>query len=250
MQLTSLLLGICLFSTVVACPPPSAWQEDKLPAASELIDRFIAALGSEMKISGIEQVRIKARYTNPSSETTGQFELLYHTGKVLYRERTPEGGEVKWGFDGQSWWQQMGRTEEIVPMNDEQQAIASQSLFFTPRFLSWRDFDGTVEVVESPPFRGTDVWRLKFTDTNGYEVERMFDRDSGMLVASHTKTGAIEFVVVYEFEQRGDVMWLSKLVNEMTVEDSGKPHVTEVEFTEFDFDSELDESEFLGSVDK
>ncbi|MGI9518492.1 MAG: hypothetical protein ACR2NP_15660 [Pirellulaceae bacterium] len=236
---TGKLLACFVLLCLLICSTAYGQQKESLPSADDVLEAFYESLGGEMAIAGMSEIRFKGTFGGPAS---GNLEVKYKDGKFAFEYDLEGFGRLRQGFDGTSWWRSMP-DQQIEVLEGEDKAMASQLSFCTPQFLDWRDFDGTIEVVEAADFRGTDVWHLTFTDEVGAAVNRFFDQESGLLVASNLKTKQADSTTLYEFEEFEGVLWASRIISETRIDGVDEMYSTEILFTEYDFDAELDDDE-------
>ncbi len=233
-------LGLCLSAV--------AQENRQPPTADEVLDGFYEALGGEMAITGIDQVRITGESAEPM---TGEMELLYKEGKMLMRFTSygPSGESIT-GFDGKAWWRRPPGTETAQEISDEDLALVQHFALFTPQFLAWRDFAGSIEVTDTSEFHGHRVWHLKFTNPDGQVIDRYYDRDTGLLLGNRIEIERIEHVTLYEFKDINGVKWVSTATLKQTVDSVESEYDVKLTFTDFDFDVDLDDEQFAGPSDK
>ncbi|MGI9518490.1 MAG: hypothetical protein ACR2NP_15650 [Pirellulaceae bacterium] len=239
---------ILLLAGLMIATPTWGQQQETLPSPDEVLDAFYEVLGGEMAIAGIEQVRITGESAEPMS---GDLELLYKDGKVLMRF-TSDGvsGESVTGFNGKVWWRHLPSTPDPQQISDDERAMVQHFALFTPQFLTWREHEGSTEVTDTTEFRGNRVWHLKFTDTDGQVVDRYFDQNTGLLLGARIETSLIEHVTLYEFTDIDGVMWVSAVTAEQKVDDVAAEYDIQLNFSDFDFDVDLDDEQFAGPGDQ
>ncbi|MGI9518491.1 MAG: hypothetical protein ACR2NP_15655 [Pirellulaceae bacterium] len=214
-------------------------QTGTLPSADDVLDAFYEALGGEMAIAGIDQVRITGRSEEPMPAS---MELLYKDGKMLFRNSNA-GQESVTGFDGKTWWRKLPGTVRPKELSGQNRAMARHFALFSPRFLKWPEINQSIEVVESISFRGNQAWQMAFTDSDGQVVDRYFDRNTGLLLASRIKTSHFEQLFIYEFKDVDGVMWVTAVTGMLTYSVDSDYEVG-VEFTDFDFNARFDDGIF------
>ncbi|MGI9518493.1 MAG: hypothetical protein ACR2NP_15665 [Pirellulaceae bacterium] len=237
-SLTNSLLAGFLFIWIQAWTAVASGQQQTLPSADEVLDAFYEALGGEMAISSVSDVRFTGSYGRP-----GNLEVKYKSGKFVLGYDMGDSGQLRLGFDGTKWWRSHPR-RRIEILQGEDMAMARQYSVCSPRFLEWRDIDGAVEIVEGTDFRGTAVWHVKFTDDEGVVVDRFFDQESGLLVATKVESEKADSTMLYEFEDFEGVLWASRLVNETKIKGNENVYATEILFTDYDFDAQLNDDDF------
>ena len=105
-------------------------------------------------------------------------------------------------------------------------------------------------MVEATEFRGTAVWRLRFSNDEEMTLDRFFDRESGLLVAVTIKAGSTNVTTLYEFEEHAGVLWPGKLTTISEINEYTASPTTEIQFTDFVSDAELEDHEFEMSSDE
>ncbi|MGI9517824.1 MAG: hypothetical protein ACR2NP_12305, partial [Pirellulaceae bacterium] len=227
----------------LACSTSNAVGQEqvRLPSVDEVLNNFSEALGGEMAIAGMSEVQFKGSF---SGQTSGELEVKYKDGKYVFTYTLEGVGRVQQGFDGKNWWRSLPGKEKEA-MVGEEAAMARQFAICTPQFLNWREFDGTIEVVERTEMRGKDVWRLTFIDKDDVTKDRYFDREAGLLVvASLRESHPVSSTTLYKFEDFEGVLWPTRITSESRINGAAESITTVIEFTEFDFDVQLDDDEF------
>ncbi len=220
-------------------------QQESLPSADDVLDAFYEALGGEMALAGMSEIMVRGSYGGASS---GTIEAKYKDGKFLFEYHTDGFGKTRHGFDGKTWWRSI-QDQPAAELEGKERAMSRHFTLLPPQFLNWRNFEGTTEVVEATDFRGTAVWRLRFSSDDGIVLNRFFDRDSGLLVAVTLKAPKTNTTTLYEFEEHEGVLWPCNIKTESEINDFTASAKTEVQFTEFEVNAELDDAEFAMSED-
>ncbi|MGI9517823.1 MAG: hypothetical protein ACR2NP_12300 [Pirellulaceae bacterium] len=237
----ALLCGSFLLSFAIACHATceSRAQQANTPEAAEVIDDFIEALGSEMMLSSIESCRIGGRVAGPVS---GDMEVRCKGQNFVSEMQYSASTTVTFGLTDGTWWTQNGdssRTSIEGAMANAIQSVNLTNLYFR----SWPEFDGTIEVVGPADFREQETWELRFTSKNDAEVNRFFDRESGLLVGCRYDLQGSNFEWSYEYSEVEDMLWISRAVaHQESVE-------FELTFTDFDLEAEIDDSIFALDTD-
>ena len=215
-------------------------QVEAIPEADGVLGAFYEALGGEMALAGMSEITVSGNYSGASS---GTIEAMYKDGKFLFEYETDGVGTIRQGFDGQIWWRSYPG-QPAAELEGKERSLSRHYTLLPPQFLNWRNFAGTIEVVEATDFRGADVWRLRFTDDDDIELNRFFDRESGLLIAVTLKAGSTNVTMLYEFEDHAGVLWPGKITTISEINEFTASPTTEVQFTDFVDDAELDDDEF------
>ena len=246
-RLTSFTLALVLCLTC-SNQVALAQEQASLPSVEEVLDNFYEALGGEMAIAGMSEVQLKGSYRG---QVSGEFEIKYKEGKYVFTYTLDGVGRVQQGFDGKHWWQSLpGQERQAV--EGEAAAMARSSAVCTPQFLDWREFDGTIEVVARIELHGKAVWHLTFTDQDEVVIDRYFDCESGLMVTAtldnKSNPGPVSTTTNYEFEDFEGVLWPTRITGETRIQGAAESSTTVIEFTDFDFDAQLDDDEFTMSA--
>ena len=232
-----LLYGSFLLSFMVACHAAceSRAQHADNPEAADVIDGFIEALGSEMMLSSIESCRIRGRVEGPVS---GDMDVRCKGQNFVSELHYSATTTMTYGLTDGIWWMQTGDRSSRKTIEGAM-SNAIQSLNLTNlRFRSWPEFDGTIEVVGPADFREQKTWELRFTGENGTEVNRFFDRDSGLLVGCRYDVEGSSYEWTYDYSEVEGMSWITRAV---AYQEGGN---FELKFTDFEIDAEIDDSIF------
>ena len=233
-----MLLAFCSWMVT----PTIAQQIETLPDASAVLEAFYAALGGEMAIAGMDEAVFRGTY---EGEPPGTVEFRYKDRRFRHDFDFRGHGVVTQGFNGSRVWQ-LSPEGRLHRLSGQEASMAFQLAINGPQFLAWREFRGIIEVVEPTSFRGIDVWHLRFTDDNDFVVARYFKRADGLLVAAHAETEMMDSTTLYEFGEHDGVVRVSVMTTEMKVEYAPEEVFrTVIEFTEVDFDTQVDDSDFF-----
>ncbi len=237
MRITALILA---FFVPLHCIPVSA-QDNKLPAADQVIDQFLDALGSQTHTT----TTISGEFSGPLD---GEIQVLYKNSKIRFDMNFESFGIISQGFDGSEWWKTEPGSNERRSLRDNELANAKKLILLTQQFFTWRDFDGEIDVVAETTFSAKPAYHLRFSYRNGGTVDRYFDKSSRMLLGSNSEINGIENTMSFDFQEIDGIKCISKITNEQgrIAPDAEDAVRYEIKFTKFEFNKEIEDSKFAG----
>ncbi len=176
----------------------SAQQGDaSLPAASELVARYVAALGGRDAMLRHTSIRSTGQFELPAAGLRGQLELVQaQPNRMMMRLTIPGMGVINSGFDGTHGWSvdpmqgaRLLQGRELAAMRD--QADFSAALRDAHHFQS-------MEAVERTELGGEPCYQVKLVWTSGRESYDCYHTETGLLVGTvatqESPMGSVEVV--------------------------------------------------------
>lgn len=215
----------------------------ELPSAEEIIADYLDAIG------GAEAIR-----AHSSSQARGTMELLGQgirgemqmyaaaPNKSLMVASFPDLGiESKTGYNGEVAWALDPMTGERILQGDELQQIVDESDYYSD--LHDPSKFQSMETLELTEYAGRAAYKVKLVYISGREMFEYFDEENGRLVGAeglqYSLMGAINFrVFVSEYQQFGDIMAPTKIIQEL-----GPGQTVQVKITAMEHDN-VDPSTF------
>jgi hypothetical protein len=170
---------VCLVAVVCACDASLIGQSAALPAAKDIIAKYVAAIGGAAEYDKITSMRAKGLIEIAGQGLSGQVEVLSaRPAKSLQRTEIAGIGTIETGFDGTNGW-------SMDPMS-------GPSLTKGQQLTELRDdaeFDGALHksphvkemtTVERVDFDGKPAYRVKVVFASGNEQFEYFDVQSGL----------------------------------------------------------------------
>lgn len=187
-----------------------------LPAARQVIDEYVQAIGGEDAIRSANHRHFRGRMSMPAAGMTMDMEMWQaRPNKMLMVMSIPGLGEIRQGYDGQVAW-------STNPMQGPR-IIEGAELAQT---LRQADFDAnlrfehlfpTMETVALDSAQGRSCWRVRMVAENGDEAFGCFDRETDLLLSLtstvESEMGTIESVVEFhDYRQFGAVKMPARTV--------------------------------------
>lgn len=205
------LLGALTLSALLG--NSTGWAVDepakKLPAAKEVIAKYIKAIGGRDAI--LKQTSMKAigKFEMPAQGVSGSLEIFAaKPDKVLVKIDITGFGKVLQGFDGKVGWTIDPAQGPMVLKDKMLEQIRSESDFYNT--LHEEKNYASMETVEVTKFEGKDCYKLKLVRKNGHETIEFYDVKTALLNGSmstqDSALGALPVTsIVSEYREFGNV---------------------------------------------
>ncbi|HXP87198.1 MAG TPA: hypothetical protein VN841_20875 [Bryobacteraceae bacterium] len=152
-------------------------RADRLPLVSQVIDRYVNALGGRAALSKLGPMKLAGPCESSVPDESGPVEILVKTPKVAYNLN---GGNLRMGFDGESVWR--SAAPEGLQQRKGRQLAELVTVFDPSRALWWKEWYPQMAVTGVRKIDGRDAFVLE-TFPGSPPTERLFlDRESGLLV--------------------------------------------------------------------
>lgn len=193
-RLTFRLTAVIAF-LALARPSGAQTSAAALPAAKDLIAKFVAATNSPAVMAKHSSVKTKGRFEVPAAGMGGDLEIVQaRPNKSLMRIALPTMGEIVKAFDGTHGWSLNPMQGPQLLSGAELDAMREESTFGTfsrqgPNVVS-------AETVERTQMNGEACFKVKIVWKSGRETFDCYSVASGLLVASvvkqETQMGTVE----------------------------------------------------------
>jgi zinc protease len=200
---------------VVAKPGATA----PLPAAKDVIARFIKLMGGKEAFSKIKSQHGKGKFSMPAQGLEGDLEVFALRPNKLLTEMTISGiGKVQQGFDGTVGWSLSVATGPMLQQGKQLQQAAEQAQFDSVLHNA-TDYK-SMENLGEAEFQGRTVYKLKLIKNSDVEVTEYYDKESGMLIGStspqETPLGPMMVInLAGDYKRFGDVYFPTKVVQKV-----------------------------------
>ncbi len=185
-----------------------------LPAAREVIARYVEAIGGRSAIERLPSHWERGRMEFASAGLAVRYELFSAPNRQSSRSTMPGLGEVRAGFDGAVAWIINPATGpmvlEGVALQQAREGADPEAPLHPERYVA------SIETVDDTVFGGARCWKVKVTTTWNEEYYEFFDAASGLL------QGAIRSQV----SAQGRVEITSQILEWRTVAGVRLPRVT------------------------
>lgn len=176
--------------TLAAFAMPAAAQD--LPAAQQVIDRYVEAIGGRDRVLAIQSRRLTYEIS-AGGQTIGMVGLQRRPNLGVVTMSTGMG-DIRSGFDGQTGW-------VISPMGPQlMEGPAAEEVRIRSAFDADMLFDvfQTRETTERAEFAGKACWKVRMVTAAGTEAFRCFDVETGLLVALETTQNGVPVTAIYD----------------------------------------------------
>jgi hypothetical protein len=197
----ALLTAVALATASV----PAAAQT--LPPASQIVERYIEAVGGRDAFRQHEFRRSELEMAMPAAGMTMNMEVLQaRPNRTLTRMTLPGMGTMTSGYDGQVAWAMDPMSGARILSGEELEQSRQQS-DFDSSFDFARLFP-TMETVERATMGDRTCYNVRMVTEGGVEVHNCFDTETGLLigaVAEQTSPmGTVTTEMLFEDYQQAD----------------------------------------------
>lgn len=179
----SSLLLLTVFSLVVTGAARPGAQVPRLPRASDVIDRYVKAIGGREAVLKHASRRAIGTFSMPAQGISGTLELLAaRPDRFVLRISLAGLGEIATGFDGTIGWLVNPMTGPMLLQGKQLDQLRVDSEFDAPLHdpAGYR----ALEIVERVEFEGRPTYKLRALRTSGDEDFEFYDVETGLLVGS------------------------------------------------------------------
>jgi len=226
--ISSLLLAGLGFSLAVG-----SHAADAKPPASEVIARFLEAIGGKDAVLKHTSMAIKGKF-DMGGLGQGDFEMLKaKPNRQLFRIKLGDQGQIVNGFDGKVGWTVNPFTGAMLLEGKLLAQTADEAEFYS---ILHRDSDlKSIETVGSAQVDGKDCVELKVVTKSGREVREFFDAKTGLLVATkstqESPQGAAEVTLIFtDYKKFDDLMQATRI----KVQTAGMEQTLTISSVEYD----------------
>jgi hypothetical protein len=230
----SVCVAVALALTILGAAPAAAQSAAQLPAAKDLIAKFVKATNATAIMSKHQSVRSKGRFEVPAAGLSGDVEISQaRPNKSLVRITIGGVGQVEQGFDGTTAWEINPMQGPRVKSGKELEAVREESVFGE----SARQGPNVVstETVEKSEMNGEACYKVKIVWKSGRETFDCYSLASGLLVASmgkqDTPMGSIDVTnLISDYKDFGG----QKVATRLTQQVMGAEQVLTITAVEYD----------------
>lgn len=196
---TAMLAALGMILTAAVLPAAVAVADDALPAAREVVDRFVAAAGGKERLMARQFLTTTGTFAIPAQGLQGKLEVHTKAPDLMAMSvEIPGYGKIRSGYDGNTGWMVDPAMGAQVMADEPLAQMRDQANFWGSLY---RDEDyRSLTVVGRSEFQGTACWELAVVTRNGMESMQYFAIDSGLLLGmqqtQHTPMGAIPSTTV------------------------------------------------------
>lgn len=180
---TALALTCALTLAVCAGRPVSA--QDALPKATDLLAKYVAAIGGADALKAIKSIHAKGTFEMPAQNITGTVEVFQARPSSMRMTINIQGiGQADQGSDGKTAW-------AVDPMSGPSlltgKALAdaqSEAMFDSQLFGS--DFVKEATTLEKTKYGDRPAFKIKVTTTFGTERTMYLDAETYLMIGTES----------------------------------------------------------------
>src|SRR5215218_8103464 len=166
-----------LAAAVQAC----SGAEAAPPRASQVVDRYMEAIGGRAAAERFPASHVTAEMSVPAMGTSMTMEV-WSSKPNRMRSRSVSGAmTITTGYDGTTAWAIANDQPRILPSAAFEQALGNTNLDASVDFA--KTFP-TMETIGERTLDGHACWNVRMVSAKGVEVQNCFDKKSGLLVAT------------------------------------------------------------------
>lgn len=194
-------------------------QQEELPEARKIIDRYVEAIGGEDLMRDQPGQHMVGRMAVPAQGVGGDLEVYSAPpNRLLVKVEIPGLGAVSSGFDGQVGWTINPAMGPMVLEGRQLDQMRQQADFYGA--LHPTDLIASLETVERTEFEGHSCYKVKVVTTWGEEYFEYFDVETGLMVGVErtqaSPMGEIPVTsVVSDYEEFDGLLVATKSVQRM-----------------------------------
>jgi len=191
-RLSVVVVALAL-SPPLSRPAVLAGQE-ALPAARQIVDKFVAAIGGEAAFKAVTSMRARGELRIAAQGIRGDLEVYSaRPAKALYRVTVPGVGKIEQGYNGTIGWTVSPVTGPELVSGRELAERADDAWFDGP--LHHADRLRELTTLAAVEFDGRKSWKVRVVLNSGHEQIEYFDVDTGLLIGSEADQASPQGVV-------------------------------------------------------
>ena len=200
-------LGVAAIA--VAAQAGAAAAQQALPPASEIVEKYVRAIGGHDAVARLQARHMTAELSMPAMGMTMTMETFAARPDKSLMRMSVNGMQVAEGYDGQVAW-------ASDPMNgprliDGAELAQRQDMASFDNALDFAKVFPKLETIGEKTVNGKPCWNVRMTGQRGTVQEGCFDKESGLLVATHavrqSRMGEIPVDATYgEYKQFDGVL--------------------------------------------
>ena len=220
--------------TILAIAPVAAQAPAALPAAKDLIAKFVAATNSAAVMAKHQSVRTKGRFELPAAGVSGDLEISQaRPNKTVMRINVSSIGQIEQGFDGTTAWSINPMQGPRLMTGRELDAVREESSFGASSRQGPNVASATT--IEKTEMNGESCYKVKMVWKSGRETFDCYSAASGLLIASMGKQespmGTIEVTnLISDYKDFGG----QKIATRLTQQVMGNEQVLIINTVDYD----------------
>ena len=177
-----------LLAPLYAQAPAKTETATDLPAARELINRHIKAIGGREAILSHSSMHATGTLSVPSSGMTGDMEIFAaaNPNRIYVKTTVKDIGEISEGFDGSHAWSVTPMTGPMLKVGKDLQQTKYDAEFYGD--LRDPKLYPDVKTIEKTTFDGRPCYKVSLKRIDGVEDFDYYDAATGLRAGStHTR---------------------------------------------------------------
>lgn len=213
---------------------PAAAAAQELPAARDLVARYVAAIGGREAVMKHDLVRTVGAFEMPAQGIRGDLRIVQSKdGRTVMTISVPGMGELAGGYDGTVGWAMNPMQGPRVLEGKELAQVQEDAGFLA--MLRESPALASMETVEKTEIGGQACYKVRLTYTSGRTSYDCYSIDSGLLAGTvltqDSPMGTIELTTVMsDWKEFGGI----KVATRMTQSAMGQEQVLRVSDVVFD----------------
>ena len=196
--------GLAALAIVLIVPLSTAAQD--LPDASEVVDRYVQAMGGRDRLLAHQNSRSAGSFSMPAAGMSGQLVVLSAPGRVLQRVDIEGYGSSVSGYNGEVGWSMDPNLGPRLLEGKELEAL-KEGATIEAALRSAEAYD-VRETMERTEMNGEPCYKVRFVSKAGRETVDCFSTETGLRVgttaAQETPMGELEVVTLFSDYQAFD----------------------------------------------
>lgn len=222
-------LGLAALAATVAASAAA----QTLPPASQIVDKYVAAVGGRSMIGKFSSRHTVAEMNMPAMGMTMTMDVYQARPNKLFSKMNMQGMEITSGYDGTVAWTNNPMTGPRILSGPELNETMTRSSFDAN--LDMAAQFPTMQTVGERTVAGSPCWDVRMVSASGVEARNCFDKQTGLLVASVSKQrspqGEMEVEAVFSDYQDYDGL---KMPSKTTMSMMGQQVVTTIKSVSHD----------------
>ena len=162
---------------------PAASASVKLPAAREIIDRHIRAIGGRDAILAQTSTHLIGTVSMPAAGLSGKMETFHaKPNRFLQRMSLPGIGDIEEGFDGKVGWTTSPLTGPLLFEGRQLEERAFDADYFEE--LKSPERYASITTVEKTTFDERPAYKVRLVKKNGAEDIEFYDVETGLKIGA------------------------------------------------------------------
>jgi len=174
------LILVLTFLLLAKALPVAAQTKEKLPAAQQVLDRYVEVMGGKEALLRHSSMTVHGRYQVPTEKVDVETAFYTKGGKMLQKVLLPDGRQYASGYDGQTAWDLHPDGKVEIHEGDEVKTVARDADMYY--HLHVMKYFKSMEVVDVKEFNGRACYHLKGMNNWGKTNEHFYDKENGLLL--------------------------------------------------------------------